>query len=309
MRVIRGSPSRNGELLSWGELLALTGGKPGVYDRPCLRCGPDRNSPFNRTREVLRVFVELGDFATYTCARCGIRGWARADDRTRPRRRNQPRPDPRYRPAYRSARGPAGLWKPLWHEARDPIETPVEWYLARERRTPLWSGAADAIRWHPSCPFRGVRTGCMMSLVRNVVTDQPQAIHRTAIDAQGRKVWINGKDRLALGPSGGGAIKLWPDVEVSTCLGVGEGIESTLSIRLHPEFWNVPVWSLLDAGHVRDFPVLPGLEGLIIAVDRDPVGQLAAHTLADRYRAAGVEVTFVRSPRDGEDLNDLVRAR
>src|SRR5215211_3656341 len=93
-------------------------------------------------------------------------------------------------------------------------------------------------------------------------------------------------------PLTGGAVKLTPDEDVSTCLGIGEGIESTLSLRLVPEFGPSPVWALLSAGGVARFPVLSGIEVLWIAVDHDPngQGQAAAQACADRWQGAGREM-------------------
>jgi hypothetical protein len=85
-------------------------------------------------------------------------------------------------------------------------------------------------------------------------------------------VKVNGKDRLALGPIGGGAIKLTPDEAVTTCLGIGEGVESALSLRNMPEFGPSPLWSLISAGGVESFPTLSGIESLWIAVDHDETG-------------------------------------
>ena len=50
----------------------------------------------------------------------------------------------------------------------------------------------------------------MICLVRDVVTEKPQAIHRTALSGDGLKVKVRGADRLSLGPIAGGAIKLRP---------------------------------------------------------------------------------------------------
>ena len=72
----------------------------------------------------------------------------------------------------------------------------------------------EALRWHPSCPFgKDERLGCMLGLVRNIVTNEPQAIHRTAIDANARKI-----GRKAYGPVSGGAVKLTADDDVELSL-------------------------------------------------------------------------------------------
>jgi hypothetical protein len=92
---------------------------------------------------------------------------------------------------------------------------------------------------------------------------------------------------------------------VTLCLGIGEGIESTLSLRELPEFGASPVWALLSAGGVAAFPVLSGIECLWIAVDRDPAGERAAHACAERWRAAGREVFLVKPKAERADLNDI----
>jgi putative DNA primase/helicase len=147
----------------------------------------------------------------------------------------------------------------------------------------------------------------MVCLVRDVISNEPRAIHRTALSPVGRKVKIGGVDRLSLGPIRGGAIKLTPDQDVSLCLGVGEGIESTLSLRNRHEFGRSPVWSLISAGGLEGLPVLAGIESLWIAVDNDASGTgfRAARTCAERWRVAGSEVFLVTPSADGLDLNDI----
>lgn len=193
----------------------------------------------------------------------------------------------------------------IWQEARDPRGTPVQAYL-RHRGLDLPEEAADeVIRFHPACPFGGQRAPAMVCLVRDVVTNEPKAIHRTALTKIGHKVKVNGKDRLALGPIGGGAIKLTPDEAVTVCLGIGEGIESTLSLRNMPEFGPSPVWSLISAGGVENFPILPGIESLWVAVDHDETGIRAARSTAQRWRASGAEAFLITPSAPRADLNDL----
>lgn len=194
----------------------------------------------------------------------------------------------------------------IWREAREAAESPVARYLAH-RGLDLVDDVHAVLRFHPSCPFAGSRTPAMVALVRNIVTNQPQAIHRSALSHDGEKVEVDGKDRLALGSIRGGAVKLTADEEVTTCLGIGEGIETTLSLRRLPEFGASPVWSVLNAGGITSFPVLPGIECLWIAVDDDPAGRGASELCADRWHRAGREVFLVKSKTLGHDLNDVVR--
>lgn len=198
----------------------------------------------------------------------------------------------------------------IWMEARRPEGTPVEAYL-RSRGLELPEGAAGAaVRFHQSCPFTGTaRTPAMVCLVRDVLTDAPKAIHRTALDRDGRKVEVDGKSRLALGSSSKGAIKFTPESDVAGCLGIGEGVESALSLQLVPEFGRSPVWSLLSANGVERLPVLSGIGCLWIAVDHDDAGLRAAKACGDRWNDAGVDVFEVRPHRPRTDLNDIFKGR
>src|SRR5690606_35567875 len=143
-------------------------------------------------------------------------------------------------------------------------------------------------------------------LVRNIVTNEPQAIHRTAIDATGRKI-----DRKAYGPIGGGAVKLTDDADVTKVIAIGEGIETALSIRELPDLGNMPVWTVLSANGIAAFPVLPGIESVWIAADNDAsgTGQNAARSAGERLHAAGVETIILAPTQAGADLNDKVARR
>jgi hypothetical protein len=193
----------------------------------------------------------------------------------------------------------------IWSEAIPIRGTPAETYLAS--RGLSYDGAA--LRWHPRCPFgRGMRVGCMVALVRNIVTDEPQAIHRTAIGRDGKKLsHLGSNGRLTLAPIRGGAVKLSPDEDVTTALGIGEGIESVLSLPIVADAPRLPVWSLLSAGPLGEFPVLPGIEALWIAVDHDDAGIRACRTTTARWMAADRPVTHAASETPGDDLNDLLR--
>ena len=198
----------------------------------------------------------------------------------------------------------------IWKEAKDPRGTIVETYLAHRGLSLPDEAAGRAIRFHPACPFKaGCCTPAMIALVRDVITNEPKAIHRTALDEHGRKAWIDGNARLSLGPVAGGAVKLAPNADVTICLGIGEGIETTLSMHLVAEFGASPIWSLLSAGQIDRFPVLPNVETLWITVDRDHAGEHAAAVCAERWRQAGREVFLIKPRKAGDDLNDLAARR
>ena len=141
----------------------------------------------------------------------------------------------------------------IWRETVPLPGTPGEVYLAS--RGVRYDGDR-ALRWHPNCPFSpGVRVGCMVGLVRNIGTNEPQAVHRTAISPTGQKLSGMGNNgRLTLGPTRGGAVKLTDDADVERVIAIGEGIETTLSIRHLPDLEQMPLWCVLNAGGIQISP-------------------------------------------------------
>jgi hypothetical protein len=222
--------------------------------------------------------------------------------------------DQDWTPPAPSARRPAtpkgDNWRSLWDEARTPTGTPVELHLARRH---LGLPDNQDIRFHPECQFGKNSVGhciyvpAMVALVRHIISNEPQGVHRTALDLQGNQRRDLGKNgRLSLGAMIDGAIKLTPDEHVTIALGVAEGLETSLSLQKLPEWFGSPVWSLLYAGNLAKLRVLPGIEALAVSVDRDKAGEDAAREVSQRWRAAGRSVFFARADRDGEDINDVV---
>jgi putative DNA primase/helicase len=103
-------------------------------------------------------------------------------------------------------------WQEIWSDARHPRATLVERYLISRKLVLLPEAAGAAVRFHEACPFGLATTPAMVCLVRDVRSDEPIGVHRTALDALGRKREIDGKSRMALGKIAGGAIKLTPGV-------------------------------------------------------------------------------------------------
>jgi hypothetical protein len=162
----------------------------------------------------------------------------------------------------------------------------------------------DALRFHPSCPFGSASSPCLIGLFRDIRTNAPKAIHRTALKAGGFKV-----DRKAMGPISGCAIKLTPDEDVEHGLTIGEGIETTLAGM---QLGFKPAWAAGSSDGIKAFPVLPGIEALTILVDADlpdkndkRPGPEAAVECSRRWTAAGCEVRRV-IPRPGRDMADLI---
>jgi putative DNA primase/helicase len=102
----------------------------------------------------------------------------------------------------------------------------------------------------------------------------------------------------------GGCIRLFPDEAVTYGLAIAEGIESALSAA-HAY---TPVWATIDAGNLAAFPVLAGIESLVIFHDADDRGIEAAAECAARWSAAHKEVLLVSPSRAQTDINDEVNA-
>jgi putative DNA primase/helicase len=191
----------------------------------------------------------------------------------------------------------------IWAQSADPRGTLVEAYLSARALLLPAELAGKVLRFHPSCPFGTERHPCMVALMRDVVTDEPRAIIRTALTPAGEKL-----DRKMLGRKAGAAVKLSPDEAVSTALTIGEGVETTLAAMM---LGFAPAWACGDAGAIRAFPVLPGIESLTIVVDRDQsgTGQQAAIECSARWTTSGREVFRVIPIRPGADLNDVLQSR
>ena len=67
-----------------------------------------------------------------------------------------------------------------------------------------------------------------------------------------------------------------------------------------------PAWAALSAHVLGGFPVIAGVERLIILVDHDEAGLTAAATCEERWTRAGRTVVQLTPDRPGDDFNDLV---
>ena len=104
-------------------------------------------------------------------------------------------------------------------------------------------------------------------------------------------------------------IRLWPQELVGNRLVIGEGIETTLAAATcitHLGELLQPAWATGCANNMRRFPVIDGVEQLVILADNDAsgTGQKAAAECAARWSDAGREVTVLIPPEVGTDFND-----
>jgi hypothetical protein len=180
----------------------------------------------------------------------------------------------------------------LWREGTDPRVPVVKLYFLG-RALELDDGlAGEILRWHP-------RIGAMLALFRNVLTGEPQAVSRTFLDREGKKL-----GRKFLGPVACAAVMLDAFDEVLEGLHISEGIETCMAARA---FGLRPAWALGSAGAVAAFPVLSGVACLTLLQENDQASERACEACAARWHAAGREV-LINQPIAGKDLNDAIQS-
>jgi hypothetical protein len=129
------------------------------------------------------------------------------------------------------------------------------------------------------------------------------AIHRTYITPD----HYQKHDRAALGPIGGGAVRLGTP-RPGEWLAIGEGIETTLAVVIS---CSMPGWAALSAAGVRALILPPAATHVIICADHDAsgTGECAAHDAAARWLGEGRRVRVAMPPEPGADFNDLLIGR
>jgi hypothetical protein len=186
----------------------------------------------------------------------------------------------------------------LFDQAVDPRGTDTEHYL-NARRLELPHGA-DAIRHHPGCVFGGERVPCMVALFRHNLTDEPIGIQRTRLPPGG---WVRGMkmQRMNLGPTGDGSIKIDDDANVLYGLTIGEGTETVLAGRM---LGHRPAWATGGKGTIKHFPVLPEpVQSL--SVHWEPDADADVRECLDRWRDDGRETIILKS-LFGKDAADAL---
>jgi putative DNA primase/helicase len=185
----------------------------------------------------------------------------------------------------------------IWNESRDPAETLVEKYL---RQRGLGLALPATLRFHPALKHP---SGSYYPGMVAAVTDragQFVTIHRTFLGADAHKaVVVPGK--LALGPVGGGSVRLSDGL--GEVIALAEGIETGLSIL---QASGILTWAVLGTSGLRTICLPDCAHEVIIAADHDEPGETAARDAAQRFLSEGRRVRIARPPK-GNDFNDLLR--
>src|SRR3546814_5555584 len=116
--------------------------------------------------------------------------------------------------------------------------------------------------------------------------------------------------KLMLGRPGQGA---WQGGgRAASCLALAEGFETARAFTL---IQGAPCWASLGARRLDQILLPQGLTSLILAVDNDAEGELAAARAALRYARPGLEITWMaplgvkdwRSEEHTSELQSLMR--
>jgi phage/plasmid primase-like uncharacterized protein len=174
----------------------------------------------------------------------------------------------------------------IWGSTVPLTGTLAETYLASRGL----SYTGEELRYHQAKRM-------MVAQMTDAMTGEPCGVHRTYLDGEGGKI-----DRKMLGRARRAVVRLAGDCEVTTGLGIAEGIETALASPFRP------IWACLSAGTMKAFPLLPGIETLTIFADNDAagVGLRAARECAERWHASEREVTIRMVDAVGIDYADVL---
>jgi putative DNA primase/helicase len=188
----------------------------------------------------------------------------------------------------------------IWNASIHPHGTPVEAYL-KSRSLEFPDGVAgDVIRFCKPFHYAGRIAAGMVSLFRDIKSNDPVAISITFLSKDAGKL-----ERRFFGPVSRAAIKL--DTKVIKKLHVGEGVESCLVAMLAGFH---PTWAVGSAGGIASLPVIGNIMKLHILgeVNDGGANERAAETCGARWSDAGSKADIIIiEPLVGGDMNDVWR--
>jgi hypothetical protein len=194
----------------------------------------------------------------------------------------------------------------LLSEGRDPRGTIVERVYLRGRSIEIPEHmAGKSILFHPACPWRTdegdlVHVPAMLAPLTSLATGQVVGVHRTALSREGQKL-----GRKVLGTAAGAVIQLEPTTD---SLAVGEGVETCLSARA---LGFGPTWAAYSVNEIARFPVIEGVQNLVLLGERDKKGAnaRAVEQCGGRWHAAGRSVTVAMPLAGFDDFNSQACGR
>jgi putative DNA primase/helicase len=190
--------------------------------------------------------------------------------------------------------------KSIWGRAIDPRGTLAEVYLKSRALELPDELCGEVLRFHPNCPWRDENTGAtikvpaLVAAFTSIDNGATTGIQRVALTSKGAKI-----NRRMLGIVKCAAIKLAP---ASSTLVIGEGVETAMAAR---QLGLAPVWALGSVGAIAGFPIIDGVERLLILAETGEASERAVKICGQRWHAAGRKVQVVM-PDVGSDLNDEI---
>lgn len=215
-------------------------------------------------------------------------------------------PDPatlaqREREAKVEAQQKAAQARRLWKEAQPIAGTLAEIYLRGRGITCL---LPETLRFHPSC-WHGPTSKRWPAMVGAVQGTGLPAMHRTYLRPDGSGKAALYPDKMMLGATAGGAVRL---TNAQGPLVVAKGIETALSLSSGLLHAPATVWAALSTSGIRGLHLPPTASRLTIAPDGDKPGREAANALAERAHAQGWQVSQLPAP-DCRDWNDILTGK
>jgi hypothetical protein len=294
--------------LSFEQLWDITRGRYGVTDAPCPICGPDRRSPVNRQRAVLRIWCDDPDLLTYHCSRCPVSGYAVTGGEVSPSARTIS-PSERGKIKAEVERLEALHAKTqliksvsLWRRRLAPVpETPVHTYLRQSRgyggKIPATIGYLPALYDFPPAMIAAIGMARETEPGELVIDDDAiRGVHITSLKPDGSGKAGTDRDKIMIGRSLGSPIILAPPND-GLGLAITEGIEDALSVN---EATGLGAWA---AGSASRMPALAEvvpdyIECVSIVADGDEAGTTNAKKLADALAQRSCETRLIVPSND-----------
>ena len=186
----------------------------------------------------------------------------------------------------------------IWEASIPAANTLVQTYLAsRGLSIPI----PPSLRFHPEMKHlpSGQTYPCMLALITHGIDGTPMAIQRTYLARDGRGKAPIEPNKMMLGLSRGGAIRL---DEPDDFLMVGEGIETSMSAMAAT---GNPAWAAMSASGMAALDLPESVKGVIVLADGDKRGEEVAQQSARKWMQQGRKVSISRPPQ-GKDFNDLL---
>jgi hypothetical protein len=291
------------DALSFGQLWDLTRGRYGVTDVPCPLCGPDRRSPGNQRRKVLRLWCDDPNFISYRCARCDIEGYAhdgstRASDSAVIEQAKAKAKERRRLEDIESLRKSRWLWSCRLPIAGSLAETYLRDCRGYRGRLPVTLGFLPARgEYHPAmiAAFGMARESEPGELV--IDADAVRGVHLTKLKPDGSGKAGTENDKITVGTSSFGSPIVLAPPNDGLGLAITEGIEDALSVH---EATGLGAWAAGSASRMPALAlVIPDyIDSTTIVADPDDTGRTNAQKLADALVQHRCDVRVIQPSKD-----------